>query len=131
MDRRTVFNGRLLPVALLLPQLLLTFFFFYWPAGEAIWDSMTTQDPFGQGSVFVGLDNFTDLFSDPLYLDTIIRTIVFCLAVSALAMGTALALAVFADREIRGRAVYRTLLIWPYAIAPAVSAVLWLFILNP
>jgi sn-glycerol 3-phosphate transport system permease protein len=131
LDRRTIFNGRLLPLALVLPQFLVTGFFFYWPAGEAIWDSMTTQDPFGQGSVFVGLDNFTDLFSDPLYLDTIIRTIVFCLAVSALAMGTALALAVFADREIRGRAVYRTLLIWPYAIAPAVSAVLWLFILNP
>ena len=131
MDRRTIFNGRLLPLALVLPQFLVTVLFFYWPAGEAIWDSMTTQDPFGQGSVFVGLDNFTDLFSDPLYLDTIIRTIVFCGAVSALAMGTALALAVFADREIRGRAVYRTLLIWPYAIAPAVSAVLWLFILNP
>src|SRR5580692_290846 len=131
MDRRTTFDGWLLPALLVLPQLLLTIFFFLWPAAEALWSSLTTTDPFGQGSVFVGLDNFTDLFSDPLYLDTIIRTIVFCLAVSALAMGTALALAVFADREIRGRAVYRTLLIWPYAIAPAVSAVLWLFILNP
>ncbi len=131
MDRRTIFNGWLLPLALVLPQLLVTGFFFYWPAGEAIWDSMTTQDPFGQGSVFVGLDNFKDLFTDPLYLATIVRTLVFCLAVSVLAMGTALTLAVFADREIRGRALYRTLLIWPYAIAPAVSAVLWLFILNP
>jgi sn-glycerol 3-phosphate transport system permease protein len=131
MDRRTIFNGWALPFALVLPQLLVTGFFFYWPAGEAIWDSMTTQDPFGQGSVFVGLDNFTDLFSDPLYLAAIVRTVVFCLAVSVLAMGTALLLAVFADREIRGRAIYRTLLIWPYAIAPAVSAVLWLFILNP
>jgi sn-glycerol 3-phosphate transport system permease protein len=131
MDRRTIFNGWLLPLALVMPQLLVTGFFFYWPAGEAIWDSMTTQDPFGQGSVFVGLDNFKDLFTDPLYLDAIVRTVMFCLAVSVLAMGTALALAVFADREIRGRAVYRTLLIWPYAIAPAVSAVLWLFILNP
>jgi sn-glycerol 3-phosphate transport system permease protein len=131
MERRTYFNGWLLPMALVLPQLLVTAFFFFWPAGEAIWDSMTTQDPFGQGSVFVGLDNFKDLFTDPLYLDAIIRTVIFCVAVSALAMGTALALAVFADREIRGRAIYRTLLIWPYAIAPAVSAVLWLFILNP
>jgi sn-glycerol 3-phosphate transport system permease protein len=131
MDRRTIFNGWLLPMALVLPQLLVTGFFFYWPAGEAIWYSMTTQDPFGQGFVFVGLDNFSDLFSDPLYLASMIRTVVFCLAVSVLAMGTALALAVFADHEIRGRAIYRTLLIWPYAIAPAVSAVLWLFILNP
>ena len=68
MDRRTTFNGWLLPLVLVLPQLLVTGFFFYWPAGEAIWDSMTTTDPFGQGSVFVGLDNFADLFSDPLYL---------------------------------------------------------------
>jgi len=131
MDRRTTFNGWLLPLALVLPQLLVTGFFFYWPAGEAIWDSMTTADPFGQGAVFVGLDNFQDLLTDPLYLAAIIRTVVFCLAVTVLAMGVALALAVFADREIRGRAIYRTLLIWPYAIAPAVSAVLWLFILNP
>ena len=131
MDRRTTFNGWLLPLALTLPQLLVSAFFFYWPAGEAIWDSMPTTDPFGQGSVFVGWDNFHDLFTDPLYLATIVRTVFFCLAVTILAMGTALALAVFADREIRGRAVYRTLLIWPYAIAPAVSAVLWLFILNP
>ncbi len=131
MDRRTTFDGWLLPLALTLPQLLVSAFFFYWPAGEAIWDSMTTTDPFGQGAVFVGIDNFTDLFSDPLYLATILRTVLFCLAVTVLAMGTALGLAVFADREIRGRAVYRTLLIWPYAIAPAMSAVLWLFLLNP
>ena len=131
MDRRTLFNGWLLPVALLLPQLLVTIFFFYWPAGEAIWASMTTTDPFGQGYVFVGFANFIDLFTDPLYLATIIRTIFFCIAVSVLAMSVALALAIFADREIRGRAIYRTLLIWPYAVAPAVSAVLWLFIFNP
>ena len=131
MDRRTIFNGWLLPVLLVLPQLLVTIFFFFLPAGEAIWSSMTTTDPFGQGSVFVGLANFIDLFSDPRYLAAIVRTIFFCLAVSALAMSVALALAIFADREIRGRAVYRTLLIWPYAVAPAISAVLWLFILNP
>lgn len=131
MDRRTVFNGRLLPVVLLLPQLLLTIFFFYWPAGEAVWSSLISQDAFGQGFVFVGLDNFIDLFSDPLYLDAIVRTLFFCAAVSVLAMGIALALAVFADRPIRGQGVYRTLLIWPYAIAPAMSAVLFLFVLNP
>ena len=131
MDRRTIFNGWLLPIVLVLPQLLVTIFFFFWPAGEAIWSSMTTTDPFGQGWVFVGLANFADLFSDPLYLATIIRTVFFCGAVSILAMSVALALAIFADREIRGRAIYRTLLIWPYAIAPAISAILWLFILNP
>jgi len=131
MDRRTIFNGWLLPILLVLPQLLVTIFFFFWPAGEAIWSSMTTTDPFGQGSIFVGLANFTDLFSDRLYLAAILRTVFFCAAVSVLAMSIALALSIFADREIRGRTVYRTLLIWPYAVAPAVSAVLWLFILNP
>lgn len=131
MDRRTIFQGWALPMLLVLPQLLLTGFFFYWPAGQAVWSSLTSEDPFGQGSVFVGLDNFADLFADPLYLQSIVRTVLFCLAVSILAMSVALALAVFADREIRGRAIYRTLLIWPYAIAPALSAVLFLFILNP
>ncbi len=131
MDRRTTFNGWLLPILLVLPQLLLTGFFFYWPAGQAVWSSLTTQDAFGEGVVFVGLDNFAELLVDPLYLDSVVRTVVFCLLVSALAMGLALALAVFADREIRGKGAYRTLLIWPYAIAPAMSAVLFLFILDP
>src|SRR5258708_2970786 len=111
MERRTIFNGWFLPAVLVLPQLLLTGFFFLWPAGEAIWSSLTRQDP--------------------VDVDSIVRTVVLCAAVSVLSMGVALVLAVFADHEIRGRAIYRTLLIWPYAIAPAVSAVLWLFILNP
>jgi sn-glycerol 3-phosphate transport system permease protein len=131
MERRTTFDGWLLPALLVLPQLLLTFFFFLWPAAEALWSSLTTTDPFGQGSVFVGLDNFAELFSDPLYVQTILRTVVFCAVVSALAMSVALLLAVFADREIKGRAIYRTLLIWPYAVAPAMAAVLWLFLLHP
>jgi sn-glycerol 3-phosphate transport system permease protein len=131
MERRTVFGGWLLPMLLVLPQLLLTGFFFYWPAGEAVWSSLTTQDAFGQGVVFVGLDNFADLLADPLYRQSALLTVGFCLAVAGLAMGLALALAVFADRELRGKSTYRTLLIWPYAIAPAMSAVLFLFILDP
>jgi sn-glycerol 3-phosphate transport system permease protein len=131
MDRRTIFNGRFLPILLILPQLLISGIFFYWPAGQAMYSSLTIEDPFGQGSVFVGLANFRDLFTDPRYLDTILRTALFCAAVTALSMSVALLLAAFADREIRGRAIYRTLLIWPYAVAPVISAVLWLFILNP
>src|ERR1700749_2706563 len=109
MYRRTVFDGWFLPVMLVLPQLLLTVFFFLWPAGEAIWWSTTRQDPFGLGSAFVGLDNFAELFADRLYVDAIIRTVIFCAAVSLLSMSTALLLAVFADHEISGRAIYRTL----------------------
>jgi sn-glycerol 3-phosphate transport system permease protein len=131
VDRRTTFDGWLLPALLVLPQLLLTIFFFLWPAAEALWSSLTTTDPFGQGWVFVGLDNFADLFSDALYVQTILRTVIFCAVVSVLAMSAALLLAIFADREIKGRAIYRTLLIWPYAVAPAMAAVLWLFLLQP
>jgi sn-glycerol 3-phosphate transport system permease protein len=131
MDRRTIFSGCLLPALLVLPQLLLTAFFFLWPAGDAIWSSLSRQDPFGLGSTFVGMENFAELFADPLYVDSIGRTVFFCVAVSALSMSVALVLAVFADHHIVGRAVYRTLLIWPYAVAPAISAVLWLFLLNP
>ena len=131
MERRTLFDGRLLPMALVAPQLLVSIIFFYWPAAQALWSSLTTQDPFGQGSVFVGLSNFADLLSDPRYRETILRTVLFCAAVASVSICVALSLAVFADRDIRGRAVYRTLLIWPYAVAPAVSALLWVFLLNP
>ncbi len=129
--RRTIFPGWLLPVGLVLPQLLLTVVFFFLPAGEAIWGSLTRTDPFGIQSVFVGADNFADLFADPLYVQSIWRTIGFIVAVCALSMGTALLLAVAADGVVRGRGFYRTMLIWPYAVAPAVAAVIWLFLLHP
>ena len=129
--RRTIFPGWLLPVCLVLPQLLLTVVFFLLPAGEAVWSSLTRTDPFGLSAEFVGLDNFTDLFTDPLYLDSIRRTVEFVAAVSVLSMGTALLLAVLVESVVRGRGFYRTMLIWPYAVAPAVSAVIWLFLLHP
>lgn len=131
MERRTLFPGRILPIMLILPQLLLTFVFFLWPAGQAIWSSTMREDAFGTTTQFVGIENFTDLFSDPLYVSTILRTVVFCVCVASLSMGSALLLAVFADKEIRGRAFYRTMLIWPYAVAPAMAAVLWVLMLHP
>lgn len=131
MERRTVFPGIALPLLLVAPQLLLTAVFFLWPAGQAVWSSLQRQDSFGLRSEFVGLENFSDLFADPLYLDSILRTAAFCASVAVLAMAAALLLAVFADRDLRGRAIYRTLLIWPYAIAPALAAVLWILVLHP
>jgi len=131
VERRTLFPGQLLPLLLVAPQLALTAVFFLWPAGEAIWFSTQRQDAFGLRTEFIGLDNFAELFADPLYLESMVRTVVFCVAVAALAMAVALFLAVFADREIAGRGIYRTLLIWPYAVAPAVAAVLWILILHP
>ena len=131
MERRTIFGHQLVPMVLVAPQFLLTLIFFLWPAGQAVWSSVTRQDPFGLHSQFAGLDNFIFLFTDPLYVDSIGRTVFFMIAVSTLSMSLALFLAVFADREIRGRAIYRTLLIWPYAIAPAMAAVLWILLLQP
>jgi sn-glycerol 3-phosphate transport system permease protein len=131
MDRRTVFPGWRLPAALVAPQLLLTCCFFLWPAGQAVWASLTQQDPFGLSTRFVGLDNFATLFADPLYRDTILRTLGFAACVCASSMGIALLLAVFADHDLRGRGWYRTLLIWPYAVAPATSAVIWVLLLHP
>ncbi len=116
---------------LVAPQFVLTIVFFYWPAGEALWQSLTRTDAFGIHVRFVGLANFRDLFADPLYQDTILRTVVFCAAVTALALGLGLVFALAADRELRGRHIYRVLLIWPYAVAPAIAAVLWLLLLNP
>ena len=131
MERRTLFPGRVLPALLILPQLLLTFIFFLWPAAQAIRLSMGREDAFGTSTRFVGLDNFVDLFSDPLYVAAIGRTALFCICVTVLAMAAALLLAVFADGEIRARTFYRTMLIWPYAVAPAMAAVLWVLMLHP
>ncbi|NOG69257.1 sn-glycerol-3-phosphate ABC transporter permease UgpA [Roseicella sp. DB1501] len=131
MERKTVFKGRLLPYLLVAPQLLITIVFFFWPAGQAVWFAFLRQDAFGIRTSFVGLENFQDLFADPLYLETLRNTLVFAAGVSCIALGTALLLAVMADRQIRGAGLYRTLLVWPYAIAPAIAAVLWIFLFHP
>jgi sn-glycerol 3-phosphate transport system permease protein len=131
LERKVVFNQKLLPYLLLLPQMAITLVFFFWPAGQAVWFAFLRQDAFGIRTTFVGFENFQDLFADPLYLDTIRNTAVFSAGVTVLALAVALLLAVLADRQIRGAGTYRTLLIWPYAIAPAIAAVLWIFLFHP
>jgi sn-glycerol 3-phosphate transport system permease protein len=131
MQNRVIFPNKGLPYLLLAPQLAITFVFFFLPAGQAVWFSFLRQDAFGIRTEFVWLENFGALFSDPLYLASIRVTVVFSVAVTFLAMAVALLLAVFADRSIRGATAYKTLLVWPYAIAPAVAAILWIFIFHP
>ena len=131
MRRRVIFPNKLLPYLLLTPQLVITVVFFYWPAVQAVYYSVLLQDPFGLRTSFIWLENFQTILTDPLYLGSVEVTIVFSTAVAALAMGVALLFAVMADRKIRGKHVYRTLLMWPYAVAPAVAASLWLFIFHP
>lgn len=116
---------------LLAPQLAVTLIFFFWPAGQAVWQSAFLPDPFGLKQQFVGFENFTFLLMDPYYRASFGTTAIFSSLVTGLSMGLALWLAVMSDRVIKGADTYRTLLIWPYAVAPAIAGVLWLFMFNP
>ncbi|MFC5354765.1 sn-glycerol-3-phosphate ABC transporter permease UgpA [Azospirillum himalayense] len=131
MQRRVIFDNKALPYLLLAPQVAVTLIFFIWPAAQALWQSVHLQDAFGLRSQFVGLENFEAVLSDPNYLETVKTTIVFSASVTVLSLASALGLAVTADSKIRAASAYKTLLIWPYALAPAVAAVLWMFIFNP
>ncbi len=131
MEKRVVFANPLLPYLLLTPQIAITLVFFVWPAAQALKQSVLLEDAFGLSSEFVGLSNFAALFADPLYLESLWVTAVFSFSVALLALSLALYLAVQADRVIKGAMAYKTLLIWPYAVAPAVAGVLWLLLFNP
>ncbi|MBK0399787.1 sn-glycerol-3-phosphate ABC transporter permease UgpA [Limibaculum sp. M0105] len=130
MQKRVTFKGWLLPLLLVAPQVVVTAVFFFYPAGQAVWQSLFIPDPFGLSAQFVGLGNFEFLLTDPYYRASFVTTGVFSGLVTIVSMGVALVLAVMADRLIRGSGTYRTLLIWPYAVAPAVAGVLWLFMFN-
>jgi len=131
MRRRVIFDNKVLPYVLVAPQLAVTLVFFFWPAGQAIYQSVLLQDPFGLRTQFVWFENFTTVLRDPLYLGSMRVTAIFSTAVTLFSMGAGLLFATMADARIRAVHVYRTLMTWPYAVAPAVSAVLWLFIFHP
>ncbi|RJG43865.1 sn-glycerol-3-phosphate ABC transporter permease UgpA [Mesorhizobium sp. DCY119] len=131
MSPRVTFPNKFLPYLLVAPQLAITAIFFYWPAGQALYQSMLREDPFGLNSKFVWFDNFARVLSDPNYVNSLKVTVVFSLATAFVSMAVALLLAVMADKVIRGRGIYRTLMIWPYAVAPAIAGMLWLFLFNP
>src|SRR5438876_30459 len=131
MEKRVVFRSAWLPYALLVPQIAVTIVFFFWPAVQAFWFSFQLQDAFGIRTEFAGLRNFTDLLRDEHYLASFKSTAVFSLLVAASGIAISLALATMADRVLRGALAYKTLLIWPYAVAPAVAGVLWAFLFAP
>jgi sn-glycerol 3-phosphate transport system permease protein len=131
MQKQSVFQSRLLPYALVAPQLAVVLIFFYWPAAQAVLQSFLLQDAFGLSTSFVWFDNYQELLSQPDYFAAIVRTFVFAIAIAFSSLSLALLLAVMADKPLRGGTVYRTLLIWPYAVAPPVVGVLWVFMLNP
>ncbi|APQ13582.1 glycerol-3-phosphate transporter permease [Pseudomonas oryzihabitans] len=128
---RQVFPSGWLPYALLAPQLAITAVFFLWPAGKTLWYSLQSLDPFGLNSQFVGLDNFQQLFHDPLYLASFWTTLTFSALVAGCGLLVSLVFAALVDLVARGSRIYQTLLLLPYAVAPAVAAVLWMFLFNP
>ena len=131
MNKTAHFKGWMIPGLLLLPQLLITIVFFYWPASQAVWQSFLLQDAFGTSTDFVWFENYRDLFARPDYYQAFGNTMLFSGIVAFLSLSIALLLATMADRQIKGAQVYTTLLIWPYAVAPAVAGVLWLFLFDP
>ena len=131
VEKRVRFRHQWLAWALVAPQLLIVTVFFFWPAGQALFQSVLREDAFGTSSEFVGLENFKALFADETYLASFRTTAVFSVLVAAIGLSASLLLAVMADRVVRGAAIYKTLMIWPYAVAPAVAGVLWLFMFAP
>jgi sn-glycerol 3-phosphate transport system permease protein len=131
VEKRVVFRSSWLPWVLIAPQVLVIAVFFFWPAAQALLQSVQQSDAFGTSVEWVGLENFSNLWNDPTYLASFYTTAIFSVAVAVLGISLSLLLAVFADRIVKGALIYKTLLIWPYAVAPAVAGVLWLFMFAP
>ena len=131
MEKRVTFNERWLPYLLVAPQIIVTLIFFFWPSGEMVWQSVVLEDAFGGNTRFVWFDNFVQLFEDGSYFASVRLTLAFSALVASLGLAISLLLAVMADRVIRGAGIYKTFLVWPYAVAPAVAGVLWGFLFNP
>jgi sn-glycerol 3-phosphate transport system permease protein len=131
MEKRVTFKSAWLPWVLLTPQVIVIAVFFFWPAGQTLVQSLEQQDAFGTSVQWIGLENFRNLFNDETYLESFRVTAEFSILVAFFGIALSLLLAVFADRVVRMALVYRTLLIWPYAVAPAVAGVLWLFLFSP
>jgi sn-glycerol 3-phosphate transport system permease protein len=131
MIKRSFFTSKRLPYLLILPQFLITATFFYWPALQGLAQSVMRSDPFGHHSTFIWLENFTALFTDPLYLKSIGTTLFFSASVATVSISVGLFIATMANRALKAKALIRTMLVWPYAVAPAISGILWLFLLHP
>ena len=131
MEKTVVFKHKLLPYLLLLPQLVIILVFFYWPASQAVWQSFLREDAFGLSSQFVGLENYEAVFSQAEYYKAIGTTLIFSSLVAALSLSIALLFATQADKNLKAASTFKTFLIWPYAVAPAIAGVLWIFMFHP
>src|ERR1700712_2321652 len=126
MEKSAFFNNKLLPYLLLIPQLIITFVFFYWPASQALWQSFLREDAFGLSAEFIGLENYQTLFASPEYYKAMPRTVIFSTLVAVLSPSIALLFETQADKNLKAAPVYKAFMIWPYAVAPAVAGILWI-----
>ena len=131
MEKRAIFTNRWLGIAFIVPQLLLIFTFFYWPAGQAVFWAFTLQQPWGGGNEWVGFSNFVAILTDHIYWNSVVRSLAFAALSTGISMGAALVLALLADRELGGHHIYRTVLVWPYAIAAPALGLAFRFMLAP
>jgi sn-glycerol 3-phosphate transport system permease protein len=131
MEKRVTFNERWLPYLLVAPQIIITLVFFFWPSAQMVWQSVLLEDAFGGNTKFVWFENFAGLFHDDAYFASARLTLVYSFLVAGSGLAVSLLLAVMADRVIRGATLYKTFLVWPYAVAPAVAGVLWGFMFSP
>jgi sn-glycerol 3-phosphate transport system permease protein len=131
MEKRAHFSSWTLPLLLIVPQMAVTVIFFYWPASQAIWQSFLREDAFGLSSEFVGFENYIALFEQPEYYRAMVTTAIFSSLVAFFSLACSLLLATQADKNLRGGQAFKTLLIWPYAVAPAIAGVLWIFMFHP
>lgn len=131
MAKQYEFPSKGLPYLLVLPQMVIVFMFFFWPSAQAIWQSFFLQDPFGGRVIFVGFENYTKLFGDPDYWASFRVSVLFALAITVSSMSISLFLAIQTNKKIRFDSFYKTMMIWPYAVATMVAGVLWLFMFNP
>lgn len=131
MDNLAVFKNRWLAFLLLLPTLLVLGVFLYYPALQTLRLSLFRANFIFQTETFVGLAQFRQLLTDPAYYQSLLQTVVFCSLVVALGLTLGLGLAILVNQPIRGAAIYRSLLLYPYALSPAIAGTLWLFMFNP
>lgn len=131
MEKRVTFSNTWLAAALIAPQMLLVFVFFYWPTGEALYWAFTLERPFGGGNEWVGLYNFEGVFTDPQYWSSVRVSMVFAIASTVLSLSIAMLLALFVDRQLPGYQVYKFTFFLPYALAAPAVGLAFRFIFSP
>lgn len=131
MEKRVVFKSWWLGILFVLPQVLLVFTFVYWPTGAAMVWAFTFEQPWGGGSEWAGFANFEQVFADTAYWAAMLRNIIFTLSTTVICVAVGGMMALLCDRQLRGYQIFRTVLVWPYAVVAPAAALAFRFIFAP